>query len=262
MMLRRLGGDSPRYTPLAVFLALSVLPVLGAWALDPRQLHGLNVWTKPLKFQFALLAYLLTLAWFARFAPGAVRQRRSWVLHEQAIVWAVIAEMVWIGGAAAWGTASHFNQSTPWMGAVYGFMGVAAILLTTGSTTLAVAIQRNPDTGLSPLVKSSLVWGLGLTLPLTLVTAGTMSSMSGHWVGGTGSDSGGLPLMGWSREAGDLRVAHFFATHAMHAIPFMGWAWARLGRGEQKWMVIPLSVLYSGLVVATFVQALSGRPFV
>jgi hypothetical protein len=260
-MLQRLATDSPRFTQLAVFLTISILPVYAAFWLDERLFQGINVWIKPLKFQFALVVYLLTLAWFARFASAATRERRSWILHERAIVCAIIAEFLWIGGAAAWGTASHFNQSSPAMMAIYGLMGAAAVLLTSGSSTLAVAIQRNRHTGLSPLLKTGLVWGLGLTLPLTLLTAGTMSNLDNHWVGGSGTDAGGLPLMGWSREGGDLRVSHFFATHAMHVLPAAAWLWQRLTKGRQPWPAAVMALVYSAFILWTFMQALAGQPF-
>jgi len=261
MMLSRLSTDSPRLTSLALFLAIGILPLLGAYWLDDRLFQGINVWIKPLKFQVAILVYLVTLAWFARFAPVVTRHSRGWILHERAIACAIVAELLWIGGAAAWGTGSHFNLASPLMSAVYGFMGLAAILLTSGSTTLAIAIQRSRDSGLSPVVKAGLVWGLGLTLPLTLVTAGTMSQLSNHWVGGTGTDAGGLLVMGWSRDGGDLRVSHFFATHAMHVLPAAACVWARVAGHRKQWPVVVMALLYSGFIVWTFAQALAGQPF-
>lgn len=280
-ILQHLCADSPRYTPMALLLSLAMVPLLGAAWLDERLFQGVNVWIKPLKFLFALSVYLLTLAWFARYAPTATRQRRSWILHEQVVMWAIVAEILWIAGAAAQGTASHFNRSSLAMGVIYGFMGLAAIALTTASTTLAFAIHRNPHTGLSTGTQAGLVWGLGLTLPLTLLTAGTMSGMSGHLVvnagsgavslavasaaadpaGGVAATASALPLIGWSREAGDLRVAHFFATHALHIVPLMAWCWVRLGGGRHAWAVASLALAYSSFVIFTFVQALMGRPF-
>ena len=259
--LGRLAADSPRYVPLGLFLALAMVPMWGALALDPRLFHGLNVWIKPLKFHFALSVYLLTLAWFARYAAPEVTSRPWWRRHERAVVLAVIAETLWIGGAAALGTGSHFNESTPLLRVLYGFMGVGAVLLTTASTTLAWAIHRNAHTGLSPALKAGLVWGLALTLPLTLVTAGMMSQMGGHWVGGVHDDAGGLALMGWARDGGDLRVAHFFATHAMHVLPLIALASARMFGGRSLMPVRASALLFTGLVVFTFVQALMGRPF-
>jgi hypothetical protein len=223
--------------------------------------QGIPVWIKPLKFLVSLVVYLLTLAWMARFADTATTQRAAWRWHECAVVVAVLLEMVWIGGAAAMGVGSHYNVSNRLLAVIYPMMGLAAILLTTASTTLAVAIHRNQDTGMSPLLKSGLVWGLGLTLPLTLITAGTLSAMPGHWVGGTPSDAGGLPLMGWSRDGGDLRVAHFLATHALHVIPLFALVAGHLPGPPAKWAVLGFTGLYFTLVMLTFAQALAGQPF-
>lgn len=259
--LGRLAADAPRYVPLGVFLALAMVPMWAALALDARLFNGLNVWVKPLKFHFALSVYLLTLAWFTRYASPEVTSRPWWRRHERAVVFAVIAEALWIGGAAALGTGSHFNESTPLLQVLYGLMGVGAVLLTTASTTLAWAIHRNARTSLSPALKAGLVWGLALTLPLTLVTAGTMSQMGGHWVGGARHDAVGLAVMGWARDGGDLRVAHFFATHAMHILPLLALVSARVFGGRSLMPVRASALLYTGLVAFTFAQALMGRPF-
>ena len=146
--------------------------------------------------------------------------------------------------------------------AVYSLMGMAAVLLTSASASLAWAIHRHPAGTLSPAVRIGLVWGLGLTLPLTLVTAGTLSGMGSHWVGGTTSDAGGLWPMGWSRDGGDLRVAHFFATHAMHVVPLAALVSARLFGGELKAPVHGVALAYVALVAGTFIQALRGQPFI
>ena len=256
-----LQQTAPRYTQLGILLLLAMVPVAGAAILDDRLFQGVNVWLKPLKFLFALSVFLLTLAWFARFADPAVTRRRWWAWHERAVVLAVIAEMIWIGGAAAFGTASHFNTTSPIMSFIYPFMGAAAILLTSATSTLAYAIYRNKDLDIAPVIKSGLVWGLALTLPLTMITAGTMSSMNSHWVGGVASDANGLMIMGWARDGGDLRIAHFFATHAMHFIPLVGLVSAFLVGREARWPVLAASLLFTGFVVFVFVQALMGQPF-
>jgi hypothetical protein len=260
--LARLAADSPRYTGLAVLLALAMLPLFGAFLIDERLFQGINIWIKPLKFHAALVIYLLTLAAFARFALPQFRARPWWRWHERGVVVAVILELIWIGGAATLGTGSHFNQATPVAGALYSFMGVAAILLTSASATLAWAVHRHPAGALSAAVRTGLVWGLGLTLPLTLVTAQTLSGMGSHWVGGTASDAGGLWLMGWSRDGGDLRAAHFFATHAMHAVPLAALACARLFGPEAKAPVRFAALAYAGLVAVVFIQALRGQPLI
>jgi hypothetical protein len=259
--LARLAADSPRYTRLAVLLALAMVPLFGAFAVDARVFQGVNVWIKPLKFHAALVVYLITLAAFARFVSVEATRRPWWQWHERAVVLAVVLELLWINGAAALATGSHFNESSPLWGMIYALMGLAAILLTSASATLAWAIHCHPAGQLSEAMRAGLVWGLGLTFALTLVTAGTLSGMGSHWVGGTASDSAGFLLMGWSRDGGDLRVAHFLATHAMHVVPLVAVVCARIFGRQARAPIWIASLLYSGLVTGAFIQALMGRPF-
>ncbi|KJV10327.1 hypothetical protein VZ95_05735 [Elstera litoralis] len=53
------------------------------------------------------------------------------------------------------------------------------------------------------------------------ITGIWMGGQPGHWVGGIASDAGGLPIVGWARDGGDLRVAHFFGLHLMQALPLL-----------------------------------------
>ena len=260
--LTRLAADSPRYTRLAVLIALAMLPLALALALDVRRFQDVPVWVKPLKFHAALVVYLITLAVFARFASPEFRQRPWWRWHEHAVVVAIVLELMWIGGAASMGVGSHFNHSSPLWSTAYSFMGAAAVLLTSACATLAWAIHRHPAGALSGAVRCGLVWGVGLTLPLTLITATTLSGMGGHWIGGTPSDASGVWLMGWSRDCGDLRVSHFLATHAMHAIPLAALACAKVFGRDALVPVRFVSLAYVVLVVSVFVQALMGRPFI
>ena len=140
-------------------------------------------------------------------------------------------------------------------------MGLGAVLLTSATSVYAFQIARNPSTGLAPALKDAIVIGLALVLPLTLVTAGTMSALGGHFVGGSGSDAGGLPLMGWSRDGGDLRVAHFFATHAMHFIPAFGLVSAAVFGPANRVPIWLFAAAFVAFVGFLFVQALMGQPF-
>ena len=61
-LLSTLREDEPRFYALAVLLAVSTVPTVAAMLVDQRTLLGDSVWVKPLKFQIALVIYLLTLA--------------------------------------------------------------------------------------------------------------------------------------------------------------------------------------------------------
>lgn len=258
--LRRFRAAEPRLFDLGVVLLAAMLPTAFAALVEPRSFQGINPWDKPLKFEFALAVYLFTLVLFARLLPPGTSARRGYRLYVASVLLAIVLEMAWIGGAAALGTASHFNLSG--MGQLlYPLMGVLATLLTSAAAAYAWLIARNPATGLSPAVKDGVVLGLALVLPLTLVTAGTLASNGGHWVGGAASDAGGLALIGWARDGGDLRVAHFFATHAMHFVPAFALLSAALFGAARRGPVRIFAALYVAFVGFTFVQALAGRPF-
>lgn len=248
----RFWTDAPAYAALALFTTLAMAPVIVAMAVDPRQFGAGSVWLKPLKFHIALAIYTATLAFYARWMPEAARTTRFWRWHVRAVVFSVLAELVWIGAAAAMGTASHFNTAPVWA-AIYPAMGLLATTLTSAALVMGLAIRK---ADLPAGFRLSLVTGLVLTFALTLLTAGTMSGMGGHFVGepGTGWT---LPVLGWSREVGDLRVAHFFATHALHALPLVGWLIPK-----QSGPVWAASGLYAAFVLGLFVQALAGNPFI
>lgn len=60
---------------------------------------------------------------------------------------------------------------------------------------------------------------LCLTFQLTVPVAGYLSNAGGHFVGPPDPADARIWLLGWSREVGDLRVAHLFATHVMQILP-------------------------------------------
>src|SRR5688500_15936339 len=224
----------PLFAGAALCLMVLMAPTLVAMALDQRTFLDINVWIKPFKFQVALAIYLATLAWFAGWLPARVVASRWHRIFSIIVVLAIGAETVWTLGARALGVASHFNDSSPLAIGLYALMGVLAVVLTSASLVYGVAILRDRNSRLDPAFRMSVGIGLIATFVLTVVVAGYMSGTGSHFVGGAHSDAGGLSPMGWARDGGDLRVAHFFATHAMHVIPVFGFIASRvLPRSEE-----------------------------
>lgn len=252
----------PLFAATGLALVASLLVTLPALGLDPRQFQGENIWVKPIKFQMALIAYLLTLAFFAQWLPQGMTQRRSYRIYAGIVVFTIIGELAWICGAAMFGTASHFNTGTPLMAILYSVMGVFAVTLTSASLVYGIAIWRNGATDLAPALKLSIALGLILNFVLTIPIAGTLASLPGHFVGVPALDLA-VPLIGWSGEVGDLRVPHFFATHAMHFLPLAGLAYASWGGGSsgQK-PVWAFALAYTAFTAFVFAQALNGVPLI
>jgi cytochrome bd-type quinol oxidase subunit 2 len=125
---------------------------------------------------------------------------------------------------------------------------------------LSLMILRHGETG-NPFVD---VAGLSLIAGSLLggLTGIFISLHQSHWVGGVHTDASGLPIFGWSRTAGDLRVAHFFGMHIMQAVPIAMWL-ARFIIPRHRQKTAGLALLSAAILIAvgTFVQAVAGRPF-
>lgn len=257
----RLWDDAPALASFALLIAFAALPLFAAAALDPRVFQGEGIWVKPLKFHLALAVYFATLALYARWLPRGMAQGRGWRIYQAIVIGCTLGELLWIGGAAALGTGSHFNLATPIWAALYPLMGAFAVTLTSMSLVMGLAIWRNGATGLAAPVHLSIALGLVLTFVLTVIAAGILSQGSGHLVG-TPVSGDRLPILGWSREVGDLRAPHFLATHALHILPLAGLATLALPRRARVPAVWISAAAFTALVGWALAISLAGRPLV
>jgi hypothetical protein len=253
---------------LIVGIGLSValaLPSLAALSLDDRLINGISVWSKPLKFQASLAMMLLTLILLLPLIEARTRAGLGVFLASLMAAITANGEVFYITLQAARGRASHFNDSTPFEAMAYSVMGAGAALLVLSSLVIGVYILMRPRPDAPAGLRLGGGWGLVLGSVATLITAFALGSGEidgpGHWVGGIKTDIGGLPLFGWSRSGGDLRVPHFFATHIMQALPILGLCLDRLAPRFARPGIAIGAVISIAVVVGTFVQAAQGRPF-
>jgi hypothetical protein len=87
-----------------------------------------------------------------------------------------------------------------------------------------------------------------------------MAIAGAHTVGGP--DGGpGLPVTGWSRQHGDLRVPHFIGLHAMQLLPMLPLiALRRKGETARIRLTVGAGAAYTVVFVALLIQALQGMP--
>jgi hypothetical protein len=248
-------------TGAALFLLLVMMPTLLTMAIEVRTLNGINVWIKPAKFELSVAIQFLTVAWFLQLLPFEQRAGRLVTALCQTMAVVGILEIAYIVLQASKGEASHFNSSTPLSIALYSLMGIGAITMLSISGWLGVMILRHGETG-KPFVY---VAGLSLVAGSLLggLTGIFISANQGHWVGGLHTDAGGLPIFGWSRTGGDLRVAHFFGMHIMQAVPIAIWLVSFvIPCNRQKAAGLALLCVAIFIAVAMFAQAVTGHPFV
>lgn len=211
---------------LAAVLAVAVVPVAIAAIVDDRQLLGVGVWEKPLKFLLSFVIYAVTWSWiigqFTRW------RRAAWWAGTVVLVTSVV-ELVIIVGFASVGLRSHFMVDTPLATTAWSIMASAIVTLWLATLLAGIALWRNPGadpartTALRAGVVISLI-GMGLAFLMTGPTPEQLSDFQGvagaHAVG-TADGGPGIPLLGWSTVAGDLRVPHFIGMHALQAIPLL-----------------------------------------
>lgn len=230
---------------LSAFLAINII----LYVIDQRLLADEALWAKPAKFEISVIIHFITLAVLASLLSSDKRNGRAWKSMSYAVVAAGIFEVMYIFLQAARGRESHFNQSTAVESAMYGLMGLGALLLVSGSFYLGVLLFREYRlTRNQPLLLAS---ALGLTTGsvLTLIVAGTMSSQTDNVITANPHEALRVPLFGWYLNGQDLRIPHFIATHMMQLIPLYGFWLSRKNRADE-------SVYKARLVWATSISGL------
>jgi hypothetical protein len=236
-------------------VALAIFALI-AMPFDHRTILGINPWIKPFKFDVSVGIMLVTLAAILSGLQGFIRSR-FWIGAVTGI--ALSFEDCIISLQSLRGVRSHMNYSTPLDAHLFAWMAVFILVSTVMFAWTLGLVVLNP-THWPPAV----AWGVRLGL-LTLL-AGSLEGFlmvrhGGHTVGANDGLSG-LPLVNWSRDHGDLRIAHFFALHALQAFPFLGWLLSRTSMPVKPQLALTCigAAVYLGAVWLVFHQAMAGRP--
>lgn len=259
-------SDLNRSGRATVVGVLAMLVITGfAGLLDDRTLNGVSVWAKPIKFNVSFALHVATLMVFVSLLRADLQKSATVRWTMTVTCTAVVLELLYVSFQAARGRASHFNLETQWEEAAYYAMGGGVAVIMVGTLVMGVAVWRGARHDIGPGLRTGAALGAIAGTLATLLTAGAMSSMqvtpTGHWVGGDLTDASGLPVFGWSTTGGDLRVAHFFATHLVQVLPLIGWVADRFATSNARapvWLAT-----FAGLIVVwlTFEQALTAQPF-
>jgi hypothetical protein len=278
---RALNTEFWRRNPPLVALVLAML-VLAAVALlgllvDPRVITGAPAWMKPLKFAISIAIYGATLLWMLTFIPDRPRLVSM-------ISWGVFlglgTEMALIVMQVLRSTTSHFNQATPFDAAVFTTMGATISGLWLLNAIVAFLLARRR------FAEAPIVWGvrLGLIAALlgmavaflmvqltpeqsSLIAATGSSSVVGAHAVGVADGGPGLPVVGWSTEGGDLRVAHFVGLHGLQVLPLLGLALVRFGptrlsTRDRSRLVGVAAAFWIAFVLLLVWQALRGQSLI
>ena len=270
----RLWQNSPPLTTVGVLMIGAAIAFAVGVQVDPRIITGAPAWLKPFKFAVSTAVYSLTLAWIFGYLSDWPRVRRV-VGWTTAVVF--VLEVAIIAAQASRGATSHFNSATMLDRTLYLIMGGAILAQTFVSMAVAVALWRQR------FADRTLGWALRLGMTLTIAGAltgplmtrptgeqleharagGPMTVIGAHTVGGP-DGSPGVPVTGWSREYGDLRVPHFIGLHAIQALALIALGLRRWRRSEDvrgRAMLIA-AASYASLFLLLLWEALRGKSVV
>lgn len=273
--MTRVRWHRPLIALAALMVILAVASVVGV-VIDDRTVTGANVWLKPLKFALSITIYSVTLAWMIG-QLGRFR-RIAWAAGTVIVV-ALLLEMVVIVGSALLGETSHFNVSTPLHVTAWAAMAISIVVVWMMTLLLAGALFFTSlgDAARNLAVRAGAILALiGMAIAFFMVgpTEAQLADYNGivgaHTVGL--ADGGpGLPLVGWSTVAGDLRVPHFIGMHALQALPLgvivLELLAGRSGRLPRILasstvrfrLVLIATVAYAATIAVLTVQALAGQ---
>ncbi len=213
-----------------LMMGVLIINLLGL-ATDHRIITGVPAWLKPAKFAVSTAIYAATLAWLLTKIDVWPRFTK---LAGDLTAGALVIEIGIINLQAWRGTTSHFNFTTPVNASLFGIMGIAIAILWLASAGLFAALLRQP------FANKSFGWSLRLGMLITVLGSALGGAMLNPKLGHTtiigahtvGAPDGGPGLAGtgWSREHGDLRIAHFMGLHGLQAMPIAYWLLARRRR--------------------------------
>ncbi len=242
---------------IAIIFHLLLLAVaLVGLAVDHRVILGINAWIKPLKFDVSVLIYLLTTG---ALLSALGRFPRSGAAMGWGVAIAMIVEDAIISTQSFRGVRSHMNYATVGDALAFSVMGLFIALNTVLLGWLLVLYCSTRTRW-----PAAVAWGARLGLGV-MIAGGfegvLMVARQSHTVGE--QDGGaGLTLVNWSVAHGDLRVAHFFAIHALQVMPLLGWAMTKTPLSPRLQIIgtVVLSAGYLAVIWWLFQQAMAGHP--
>ncbi|MBS7563008.1 hypothetical protein KHS38_01210 [Mucilaginibacter sp. Bleaf8] len=230
---------------LALFVILIVVALF-----DQRQLLGVNLWIKPVKFALSIALYCLTWPLLLQYLPFERLRRR----FARFTAFAMSFEMAAIASQAARGQLSHYNNSSHYNLLVFNLMGIVIVSQTLFALYIGIKFFKVKAVQISP----AMLWAIRLGIIMACFFAlegGVMAAKMAHTVGAA-DGSPGLPLFNWSRIAGDLRIAHFMGMHALQMIPLF----ALINGMKSAKPTIVFALIYFVIVLLLLFNALQGRP--
>ena len=234
---------------LILLLLLAYLPF------DSIMILGVKSVIKPIKFALSIGVYSWTMALILHY----FKDKRSVKIYSWAAVICMSFEQLAITTQALRGELSHFNTANTYGIILFSLMGIFILTITLWTAYMTSIFWRQKTDALPSEMVLSITIGLVYFVIFSLF-GGYISGLKGHTVGAA-DGSEGLIFLNWSKQYGDLRVAHFFGIHSLQIIPLFTLFMKQLHLRLTTKTVWLFSIIYLVFVIITMVQGLRGIPF-
>lgn len=215
------------------------------------QVSGVSAWAKPFKFFISVGVFAFTMALYLAY----LENQKQVTYYSWSFIVFLSIELLLITIQAARGRKSHYNVDTPFDRIVFALMGLSIVVILIHtifiSTFFFTQKQFDASDEMILAIKLSLI-----VMIIFMLEGFLMTSLLKHTIGAADGTQG-IPVLNWSKNYGDLRVAHFFGMHALQIIPVLTFVLA-----NTKSHVYLISIAYFVLVSLILVQALQGKPFI
>ena len=241
---------------------LMVIPIFATLAFIVPGTAAVNPWIKPIKFSMSFSTFATTISVLLM-----VLQIPKWqlTLARRAIAMSVALEILSLG-AQAWRIA-HPVAGHPLLDSSLAQITNSMVMVNTAIVCWMLALFCANRVHAN-LVDRPTVAAIRYSIVIFLAgngIGGYMLARGSHTVG-TADGGPGLPFVNWSVIAGDLRIAHFIAIHAIQIVPLFAYVLSQMAPipavKHRRMAIAALALVVSAAVGATFIQAAMGRPLI
>jgi hypothetical protein len=265
---------SPGLCIVSILMIFDVVGTTVGMMTDHTIITGMPAWVKPTKFAISTGIYAASLAIVIRETQV---WRRALKIVDALTALALVLEILLIDLQAYRHTTSHFNNSTPFDTYVFSAMGLGIAVLWLSAIVAAAATFRYRY--------PSELWGVVARAGMLLVVLGSgtgafmaapsraqiaerqithhMPISGSHTVGAPDGEPG-LPILGWSTEHGDVRIAHFVGIHGIQVLALLALLFERrrLDRRKGQTLMRLGALVYGGFFFLLLYQALKGESLI
>ncbi len=215
--------------------------------LDLRELLGVSVWNKPIKFFISVSLYFWTMGWLMENLNQPKKVSRISLF----IFLLLTCELVIITFQAIRGELSHFNTSSVFNAILFQVMGIMILLNSVVAAWVLILffkVKTFPKGYLRAIQ-------IGLVIFLIAGFEGFfMAGRLGHTIGAPDGQEG-IFFLGWAKAYGDLRIFHFLGLHSIQVLSLAGWYFFK----NQPGKIIVAGLIYFILSSGTLWMALQGK---